>query len=105
LRVNRFFAGPSKAKPGAFLYQIDLDQVGAPRAVAQALLFGPNGLLYVSIFHPPDNFPGEIRRYTVLINTFPKSSDPFVSPGGPLIAPWHMTFGKTNSATLAYPGQ
>ena len=97
------FAGPSKAKPGTFLYQIDLDQVGAPRAVAQALLFGPGGLVYVPIFRPPDNNPGEIRRYNVLTNTFPKTFDLFVSPGGPLISPWYMTFGKTDPSTLAYP--
>jgi hypothetical protein len=97
------FAGPSKAKPGTFLYQIDLDQVGAPRAQAQALLFGPGGLLYVPIFRPPDFNPGEIRRYNVLTNTFPKTFDLFVSPGGPLISLWYLTFGKTDPATLAYP--
>jgi sugar lactone lactonase YvrE len=101
------FAGPSKAKPGTFLYQIDLDQVGAPRAQSQALLFGPGGLLYVSIFRPPDFIEGsgEIRRYYVLTNTFPKTFDLFVSPGGPLQMPWYMTFGKTDPATLAYPAQ
>ena len=83
------------------LYQIDLDQVGAPRAVAQALLFGPGGFLYVPIFRT-DGSPGEIRRYNVSTDTFPKTFDLFVSPGGPLISPWYLTFGKTDPATLAY---
>jgi hypothetical protein len=96
------FAGPSKTKPGTFLYQIDLDQVGAPRAVAQALLFGPGGFLYVPIDRT-DGSPGEIRRYNVSTDTFPKTFDLFVSPGGPLISPWYLTFGKTDPATLAYP--
>ena len=88
------FAGPSKAKPATFLYQIDLDQVGAPRAQSQALLFGPGGLLYVSIFRPPISAPGEIRRYNVLTNTFPKTFDLFVPPGGDRQMPWYMTFGR-----------
>ena len=95
------FAGPTKTKPGTFLYQVDLDQVGAPRAVAQALLFGPGGFLYAPIFRT-DGSPGEIRRYNVSTDTFPKTFDLFVSPGGPLISPWYLTFGKTDPATLAY---
>ena len=97
------FSGPNKVKPGTFLYQIDLDQVGGYRAVAHSLLFGPGGRLYVPILYPSDFSPGEIRRYEVLTNTFPKSFDLLVSPGGPLTAPYYMIFGKTDPATLAYP--
>ena len=48
------FAGPHQRKPGAFLYQIDLDTTsnGPDRAAAQALLFGPDGFLYVPISGP-----------------------------------------------------
>jgi hypothetical protein len=99
------FAGPNKAKPGAFLYQIDLDQVGANRAVAHSLLFGPGGRLYVPILHPSDFSPGEIRRYNVLTNTFPKPFDLLVSPGITLTSPYYMTFGKTDPATLSYRGE
>jgi hypothetical protein len=95
------FSGPRKAHPGTLLYKIDLDQVGGNRAVAEALLFGPSGFLYVPIFRT-DGSPGEIRRYNVSTDTFPKTFDLFVSPGGPLIAPWYLSFGKTDPATLAY---
>jgi hypothetical protein len=49
------FAGPGSAHPGVSLGQIDLDQVSSnpqDRAFAQALLFGPAGLLYVPITGP-----------------------------------------------------
>ncbi len=48
------FAGPHQRKPGTFLYQIDLDTTsnGLDRASAQALLFGPDGFLYVPITGP-----------------------------------------------------
>jgi hypothetical protein len=73
--------------------------------VAHALLFGPQGRLYVPIFIPtvPPAY-GEIRRYNVLNKTLPKKFDIFVPsvPGGPLHSPWFMTFGRTDPATLAY---
>jgi hypothetical protein len=108
------FAGPGKPNPGAFLKGISLDEPGVPidqRNRAIALLFGPDGLLYVHIYHADakDNPKGhgEIRRYIVdvLNNTFTVSL--FVGPGSPgdLIEPWYLTFGKTDPATLAYPAQ
>jgi hypothetical protein len=85
---------------GAYLGKIDLDKVGQPRAFAQALLFGPNGKLFVPITGDgPDT--GEVRRYDVSTGTF----DVFVPPnasGGPLGMPWYLTFGDTDPATLAY---
>lgn len=82
---------------GAFLDQIDLDIVGEPRAFAQAILFGPDGKLFVPISgNGPDS--GSVRRYDVETKTF----DVFIPAGGPLIAPWYLTFGHTDPATLAY---
>jgi streptogramin lyase len=43
------FAGPEKPRPGSFLGQIDLDQPGGPRSFAEAILFGPDGKLFVPI--------------------------------------------------------
>jgi hypothetical protein len=80
--------------------EIDLDVVGEPRAFAQALLFGPQGLLFVPISGSgPDT--GAVRRYDVNSKVF----DDFVPPsaqGGALGAPWYLTFGETNPATLQY---
>jgi hypothetical protein len=73
---------------------IDLDTAGQARAFAQALLFGPGGYLFVPITNT-----GEVRRYDV--NT--KAYTTFVPAGGPLEAPWFLTFGKTEPDTLIYP--
>jgi DNA-binding beta-propeller fold protein YncE len=89
------FAGPANPSPGKFLGKIDLYDVNVgPRAYAQGLLFGPGKFLYVPIVTL-----GEIRRYNVSDKTY----DRFVPPKGPLGAPWYLTFGKTDPATLAYP--
>jgi hypothetical protein len=73
-----------------------LDQPGQPRAPAQALLFGPDGKLYVPISGVGPT-AGEIRRYDVLTKSF----DIFVQRGI-LGSPFYLTFGGTNPATLAY---
>jgi DNA-binding beta-propeller fold protein YncE len=95
------FADPGSKKAGAFLGKIDLDKVGDPRTYAQALLFGPNGKLYVPISNT-----GQIRVYNASTKEY--SYTELVAPassGGLLTAPQYLTFGKTDPATLAYPTQ
>ena len=93
---------------GDFVGKIDLDQVDQPRAFAQALLFGPEGFLFVPISgNGPDT--GAVRRYDVTNKSFNFAN--FVPPsapvapstqGGPLGTPYYLTFGKTDPGTLAY---
>ncbi|WP_410984358.1 hypothetical protein [Bacillus cereus] len=87
---------------GKFLDKIDLDVIGQPRAFAQALLFGPDGKLFVPITGDGSD-TGSVRRYNV--HHHHKTYDVFVPPtsaGGPLGEPWYLSFGNTNPATLAY---
>jgi uncharacterized protein DUF3455 len=95
------YQGPAGAQPGAYVGRIDLDVAGQDREFAQALLFGPGGRLFVPIsgIFGPD--AGAVRRYDVTTKQF----DVFIPPrpqGGPLGAPWYLTFGKTDPGTLAY---
>jgi hypothetical protein len=102
------FQGPINAvnaPPGGYLSQIALDGGGSqPRAFAQALLFGPGGFLFVPITGDgPDT--GSVRQYDVSANISPPSFNVFVPPRkaeGKLRVPWYLTFGKTDSGTLAY---
>ena len=94
------FQGPGGFSPGASDSGIDLDAMGQPRAFAQALLFGPGGFLFVPISsNGPDT--GSVRRYDVVSKLFSNFVLPSAS-GGPLVAPWYLTFGQTNPSTLAY---
>jgi hypothetical protein len=79
---------------GSLVDHIDLDVAAQTRTYAEALLFGPNGKLYV-----PITTTGEVRRYDVSTKEF----DALVDAGGPLEQPWFLTFGKTRSASLTYP--
>ena len=84
------------------LDQINLDEVGQPRAFAQAILFGPGGFLFVPINgNGPDT--GAVRRYDITQKPFLFTN--FVRPsaqGGPLGQPWFLTFEDTNPKTLEY---
>jgi hypothetical protein len=115
LYVTSFRSGPDDAdkilvfnRNGQCLDQktIVLDEVGQPRAFAQALLFGPKGRLFVPINNqaslPPDNpFTGEVRRYNIRTKIF-DIFVPSVANGGTLLNPWYLTFGKTDPETLEY---
>jgi DNA-binding beta-propeller fold protein YncE len=83
---------------GACTSEIDLDQVGQPRAYAQYILFGSGGHLFVPITGDPPN-AGAVRQYAVSTNSFTN----LVAPGGPLGSGWGLTFAQTNPTTLAYP--
>lgn len=89
---------------GEFLRKIDLYEKNQPRVYAQALLFGPDGRLFVPVIIPPPKKgildTGEVRRYNVNDGTY----DSFVKPFGTLRNPWYLTFGNTDPSTLAYRG-
>ena len=97
------FQGPQSFSPGAYIGRIDLGQ-GTARAFAQALLFGPDGALFVPISGGAPSFAGTVRKYDVSAGLPPPN--PFVPfvPQGVLVSPQYLTFGKTDPATLAYPG-
>ena len=82
---------------GQLQNEINLDSTGGDRAFAEAIVFGPGGDLFVPIAgNGPDT--GAVRRYDVTTDTYTN----FVAPGGPLGSPWYLTFGQTDTATLAY---
>jgi hypothetical protein len=94
-------------RTGACLNEIDLDQVGADRAYAQYLLFGPGGHLFVPIACCASN-AGAVRQYILSTNPFAYTSSDFVPPSaqnGPVGSAWSLTFGQTNPTTLAYGQQ
>ncbi len=80
---------------GRFVDSIWLAKRGQDRAFAQALLFGPEGSLYVPISGGPS--AGQIRRYNVRT----KQYDVFINIG-PQQSPQYLTLGRTDPATLAY---
>jgi hypothetical protein len=92
---------------GQFLDKIKLDDPGAnPPSFAAALLFGPDGKLFVPIYTTSDlpNSTGELRSYDIAnINLPPTvySLSP-LSDGAELIAPWYLTFESTDPHTLNY---
>jgi hypothetical protein len=84
----------------------DLDRVGQPRAFAQALLFGPDGKLFVPITgNGPDT--GEVRRYDVSTGSFDVKKQA-VEMNGPGIGPVEIsrvlaTFGEQCLVPRASP--
>jgi DNA-binding beta-propeller fold protein YncE len=79
------------------------DPLSDPRAFSQAILFGPEGQLFVSILDRGGlgNNLGELRAYDVVTKTY----DVFAknqTDGGELLQPIYMTFGQTDPSTLSY---
>jgi DNA-binding beta-propeller fold protein YncE len=72
---------------------IDLAPPGPTRASAQSLIFGPDNNLYVPILNT-----GEVRRYNITTKAFWT----FISSGRGPGAPFYLSFGKTDPATLSY---
>ncbi|MGG1679472.1 hypothetical protein ACIFOT_27685 [Neobacillus sp. NRS-1170] len=81
--------------------RIDLYSVNEPRAFAQAILFGPDGKLFVPITGGSVETTGSVRRYDVESKMFDEIVPP-ASEGGSLGEPWYLTFGNTDPAALAY---
>jgi hypothetical protein len=83
---------------------------GQTRASAQALLFGSRRNLFIPITLRPA-FSGEVLSCDVentrLSPAKPVDAtricSPFVIAHGTLGIPFYLTFGRTDSATLAYP--
>ena len=84
---------------GVFKGKIDLYALGQARASAQALLFGPNGKLFVPLTGNDASTTGEIRKYDVTTKTYEVFA-PISATGGSSL--WYLTFGKTDPGTLAY---
>jgi sugar lactone lactonase YvrE len=78
---------------GELINTIELYESGEPRAFAQAILFGPDGDLFVPISNT-----GELRRYDVDTGEYTVVTE----AGSPLLAPWYLTFQTTDPSTLAY---
>ena len=95
-------------RSGERVQSIDLSQPDDElSATVQALLFGPNGALYV----PVENrsladlqagvervVSGELRRYDLATGAY----ETLVAPGGKIQDPWFLTFENTDPSTLAY---
>ena len=78
---------------GAKVDSILLYQSDQPRAFSQAIVFGPEGKLFVPITNT-----GELRSYDVSDHTY----SVITSAGSPLQVPFYLSFGNTNPSTLDY---
>lgn len=88
-------------RTGRLLDSIPLWKAGNPRAFAQAILFGPDGKLFVPISGNAPKTSGELLR----CDTKTKVCDPLVAAGGALISPWFLIFRRSDPATLTYRGR
>lgn len=88
-------------KSGALLDKLMLWTPPAPRALAQAIIFGPGGNLNIPITGGDITTSGQVRRCDA--TTTP--CDLIVqanSAGGALQHPWFLIFRKSDAATLNY---
>jgi DNA-binding beta-propeller fold protein YncE len=91
-------------KTGALLDELPLSTPPAPRAFAQAIIFGPDGKLYVPITGGDTTTAGQVRRCDTTSKPV-QCGAPLVkanSAGGPLQSPWFLIFRNSNPATLNY---
>lgn len=91
-------------KTGRLLDSLPLSDPGAPRAYAQAILFGPDGKLFIPITGNAAETTGQLRR----CDTRTKHCDIIVaanSAGGPLVSPLFLIFRRSDPATLKYEGR
>lgn len=86
-------------RTGQLLDEIVL-AVPPARALPIALVFGPEGKLYVTVQFPGPPPSGEVRVYDVATETYE-----VLVPEGLLIRPAYFTFCGTDPATLAYEPQ
>ncbi|MGU7784627.1 hypothetical protein [Burkholderia sp. PU8-34] len=84
-------------KTGNLLDKLELDTAGAPRSFAQAIIFGPNGKLFIPITGNDPNTTGEVRR----CDTQTKECLVVVR-AGILQQPWFLIFRDSDPATLSY---
>lgn len=92
-------------RAGALVDSLPLWVPRTVRAYAQAIIFGPDGKLYVPISGPEEGpNAGQLRR----CDTQTKTCDVIVKAnmdGGPLVAPWFLIFKSSDPSTLNYRGQ
>ncbi|GAB5094570.1 hypothetical protein [Caballeronia sp. HLA56] len=85
-------------RSGKVVDSLPLSDFDKPRASAQALIFGPEGKLYIPISGSAAETTGELRR----CDTRTKKCDVVVPVGGGLVDPWFAVFRNSDPATLSY---
>jgi len=89
-------------KTGALRTKLPLSTPGTtPRAFAQAIIFGPEGNLYVPINGGDPTTTGQLRRYNPKTNVWDVLV-PANAAGGALGSGWYIIFRNNDPATLIY---
>jgi hypothetical protein len=88
-------------RSGKVVDSLPLSKPKASRASAQAIIFGPDGKLYIPISGNAPDTAGQLRR----CDTRTKECVTIVNVGGGLTAPWFPIFRNSDPATLAYRGR
>jgi hypothetical protein len=88
-------------KKGHLVAELVLSAPRAPRAYAEAIVFGPGGNLFIPITGNDSTTAGELRscnpttlQCTLLV--------PANSNGGPMVSPWYLIFKNSDPTTLNY---
>ncbi|MBN3765247.1 hypothetical protein [Burkholderia sp. Ac-20365] len=88
-------------RSGKVIDSLPLSKPGASRASAQAIVFGPEGKLYIPISGNAPDTTGELRR----CDTKTRDCETIVKAGGGLVSPWFPIFRNSDPATLSYKGR